>query len=68
MMANLTLKVEGMTCGHCKQSVERAVADIGGQAQVDLAAKQVSVTYDETAVKPDQIREAIEDQGFDVIS
>lgn len=66
-MTNVTWKVEGMTCGHCKQAVERAVEGTGATAQVDLAAKQVTISYDESKVKPEQIREAIEDQGYDVV-
>jgi len=62
----VTLKVEGMTCGHCKMSVEKAAKSVAGVtgAEVDLAAKQVKVTgsFDTTAVA-----KAIEDAGYSVV-
>ncbi|HEV7368306.1 heavy-metal-associated domain-containing protein [Arenibaculum sp.] len=61
----LKLKVDGMTCGHCAQTVTRAVEAVPAveRALVDLKAGEVSVEGDaeETAV-----RRAIEDAGYDV--
>ncbi|WP_265499877.1 heavy-metal-associated domain-containing protein [Paracoccus beibuensis] len=36
-------EVPDMTCSHCKAAVEKAIADAGGQAQVDLDRKRVTV-------------------------
>lgn len=66
-MANATLKVEGMTCGHCVSSVEKALVQAGASGKVDLASKKVSVQYDEAKVTLDSIKAAIEDQGYDVV-
>ncbi len=66
-MSNATLNVEGMSCGHCVSSVEKAVSSLGAVAKVDLAAKKVSVEYDENKVTLGAIKEAIEDQGYDVV-
>lgn len=65
-MKEITLKVDGMSCGHCVNAIEGAVKDLGATAKVDLAAKSVSVSYDETKLSLDAIKEAIEDQGYDV--
>jgi len=65
-MSQVTLKVEGMSCGHCVNSVEKAVAEVGATGKVDLAAKQVTVEYNEAIVKLATIVEAIEEQGYDV--
>ncbi|MDQ6421362.1 copper ion binding protein [Paenibacillus sp. LHD-117] len=65
-MANIVLKVEGMTCGHCVSSVEKAVGGLGASGQVNLAEKKVTVEYDESKVSLDAIKAAIEDQGYDV--
>lgn len=63
-----TLNVQGMTCGHCKASVEGALKKLDGvtAAEVDLTAGNVAVTYDEAIVTVDAMKEAIEDQGYDV--
>lgn len=66
-MANATLKVEGMSCGHCVNSVEKALKEIGASGKVDLAAKKVEVEYDDSVISQDAIKEAIEEQGYDVV-
>ena len=65
-MANVVLKVEGMSCGHCVSSVETAVSSVGASGKVNLAEKKVTVEYDESKVSLDAIKAAIEDQGYDV--
>lgn len=63
-----TLNVQGMTCGHCKMSVENALNELDGvsTAKVDLDAGKVEVNYDEAKVSLENMQEAIEDQGYDV--
>lgn len=65
-MQIVTLKVEGMSCGHCVNSVEGAVNKLGASGKVDLNAGSVTVDFDESKVTLDAIKEAIEDQGYDV--
>ncbi len=62
------LKVEGMTCGHCKAAVEGALGESTGvsEATADIDAGLVNVNYDESKISLDKIKEAIEDQGYDV--
>ncbi len=66
MMSNVTLNVSGMSCNHCVKAVEEAVKNAGASGQVDLQAGTVAVEYDEQKVNVDQIKAAIEDQGYDV--
>ncbi|MTV48926.1 copper chaperone CopZ [Heliobacillus mobilis] len=69
-MTDITLKVEGMSCGHCKAAVEKALNNLTGvsKAEVNLAAKEVAISFDGTQTSVDVIKEAIEDAGYDVIS
>jgi copper chaperone len=64
-MENVVLQVEGMSCGHCVNSVEGALKNLGTAAKVDLASNSVSVDFDESKVTLAAIKEAIEDQGYD---
>lgn len=64
---NTTLKVEGMSCGHCVNSVEGAIKKLGAEAKVDLASGSVAVSYDESKLGLSDIKTAIEDQGYDVV-
>jgi copper chaperone len=66
-MTNITLNVQSMSCGHCVNSVEGALKKLGTDAKVDLASNSVTVDYDETKVSVSAIKEAIEDQGYDVV-
>lgn len=66
-MSNVKLKVEGMSCGHCVNSIEGALKKIGATAKVDLNAKSVSVDFDEAKLSLAAIKETIEEQGYDVV-
>jgi len=66
-MEKVTLQVEGMSCNHCVNSVEGALKQLGASAQVDLSAKTVTVEYNESSTTLAAIKEAIEDQGYDVV-
>lgn len=63
----IVLKIEGMTCGHCKSSVEKALLKVPGvtQAEVDLANKQAVVigTADRSL-----LTKAIDEAGYRVIN
>ncbi|UOQ83957.1 copper chaperone CopZ [Gracilibacillus salinarum] len=67
-MGQKTLDVQGMTCGHCKMSVEGALNELDGvsAAEVNLKSGKVDVTFDESKVNVDAMKEAVEDQGYDV--
>ncbi|MFC5405939.1 copper ion binding protein [Cohnella soli] len=66
-MTQLTLKVEGMSCGHCVNSVEGALKQLGASAKVDLGNGSVTVDFDAARLSVDAIKTAIEDQGYDVV-
>lgn len=67
-MQTKTLDVRGMTCGHCKISVEGALKGLEGvfAAEVDLNSGKVKVTYDESKVSSENMKEVVEEQGYDV--
>lgn len=61
-----TLDIQGMTCGGCVRSVEKALAGVEGlrSAQVDLARGR-AVVEAETGSDPRRFLAAIEDAGYD---
>ena len=64
-MSETILKIEGMTCMHCKMSVEKALKGVLGvtSAEVDLATKQAVVAGSaDRAV----MAKAVADAGFKV--
>ncbi|MBH0169865.1 MULTISPECIES: copper chaperone CopZ [Fictibacillus] len=67
-METKTLNVEGMTCGHCKAAVTNALNELDGvkNVVVHLETGKVEVEVDSSKVTEAEMREAIEDQGYDV--
>ncbi len=61
------LTVEGMSCNHCVQSIEKALRNIHVKAKIDLANKTVSVEHDANKVGLNTIKETIEDQGYAIV-
>ena len=65
-MSTLTLKVPGMTCGHCEAAVKSEVGKVAGVSEVivDLATKLVTVigSDDRAAVEA-----AIDEAGFEAV-
>ncbi|MFC7395361.1 copper chaperone CopZ [Scopulibacillus cellulosilyticus] len=69
-MENTTLNVQGMTCGHCEAAVTSALKELNGvsDVKVHLSEGKVDVSFDSSKVSIDQMKEAIEDQGYDVVA
>lgn len=63
-----TLSVPGISCAHCKMSIEEAVSELAGidKVEVDIASRTVDLNFDEAAVGLDQIIHAIEEVGYEV--
>jgi copper chaperone len=63
------LLVEGMSCGHCKNAVEKAVGALPGirLAEVDLAEKTLAVEFDASKITLDKIKEIVDEEGYTVI-
>ncbi|PRA07720.1 MULTISPECIES: cation transporter [unclassified Paenibacillus] len=65
-MKNIVLNVQGMNCQHCVNSIEGALKEIGVSGKVNLSDDSVEATYDEHQVSLEQIKEVIEEQGYEV--
>ncbi len=65
-MDNTILKIDGMTCNHCKMRVEKALKAVPGvtNAQVDLAKKEAVVSG--SAAK-DVMSKAVVEAGYKVV-
>ena len=61
------LKVEGMSCNHCVNTIETNVGELAGVStvKVDLTNNEVAVEFDNAATL-DKIKETIGDQGYDL--
>lgn len=66
MMPETVLKIEGMTCMHCKMAVEKALKGVAGVTgvQVDLAKKEAIV---DGPAERAAIVKAIDEAGYKVV-
>ncbi|HEY7280795.1 MAG TPA: heavy metal-associated domain-containing protein [Actinomycetota bacterium] len=68
-MPDLIVQVDGMTCDHCNRAIEHSMGGIPGVVRVsaDFTNGRVAIRFEGT---PDEaaVREAIEDEGYDVVS
>lgn len=66
-MQNVTLKIDGMTCGGCVKSVTRVLSELDSVAQADVSLEkaQAVVSFDANKVQPAALVEAVEYAGFD---
>lgn len=67
-MATATLKVSGMSCGHCVKAVTQALEGVAGvrSAQVDLADARATVDYDESTTSLRALADAVGEEGYTV--
>lgn len=62
------LAVEGMTCGHCVQKIEKVLLGINGVVSVDvsLETNSVKATFDPERTTAYELKEAIRNTGYGV--
>lgn len=67
-MEHINLNVDGMTCGGCVKSVERALGHHQGvaNAKASLEGKSVALDFDPAVTSRDAISQTIRRAGFTV--
>ncbi|WP_406655509.1 heavy-metal-associated domain-containing protein [Methanolobus sp. ZRKC2] len=68
-MAEESISIEGMMCGHCQSTVDKAIRSVSGvqDVTVDLEGKQARVVYDPASVNLEMIKSAVTKAGYKVI-
>lgn len=61
------INIEGMTCNSCVQSIEKNIGELDGvnSISVSLTNKKADISYYPEKVSVEQLREAIDDMGFE---
>jgi copper chaperone len=59
-----SLKIDGMTCGHCVAAVRRALESVPGVqvADVQIGSAELNATADELPIQA--IKDAVADAGY----
>ena len=67
-MTTQTLSVPDISCDHCRRTIESALGHLPGvqATEVDVAARTVRVTYDETTLEQTTISATLAEEGYEV--
>jgi copper chaperone CopZ len=63
-MERLTLKIEGMSCGHCVARVDKALKKLDGVNVIRVDVGSAGILYDPAKTPLARIREALDDAGY----
>jgi copper chaperone len=66
-VSRLTLAIDGMTCQHCKMTVERALRGVDGvqDAQVSLEDARAEVEFDPGRATVEALVQAVDEEGYE---
>ena len=67
-MDRMTMKIDGMSCGHCVSQVTKALKGLEGVEVEQVRVGTATVSYDPSAASEAAIARAVEDQGYAVLS
>jgi len=64
------LKVSGMTCAMCVNTIEKSLSNLEGisDARVNLGKETASVEYDPSKLKLKDLEKAVTDSGYEVVN
>jgi copper chaperone len=60
-----TVRIKGMSCGHCVKAVDQALRKLSGIKDVKVTVGEAVITT-EGPLNEALVREAIKDEGFEV--
>lgn len=60
-----TLKINGMSCGHCTGSVKKALEGIPGLSQISVDLEGKKASFNNDGVAREDIRTTISNIGFE---
>lgn len=63
-MESMTLKIEGMSCGHCVARVEKTLKKLEGVEVRRVEIGSAEIVYEPGQTPFAQIREALDDAGY----
>ncbi len=63
----ITMKIEGMQCGHCSSRVKAALEKVAGVTAAEVSHESGVAVVKGESLDAAALRTAVEDQGFDVV-
>lgn len=66
-MAEMTVRIEGMSCQHCVARVKKALDALQGISRAEVSVGSASVDIDEAKIRREDVEAAIEKAGYKVV-
>ncbi len=66
-MAEINMKIDGMSCQHCVMSVKKAVDAVEGINSSEVSVGSAKILYDDIKTDRDAFVKAVQDAGYKVI-
>jgi copper chaperone len=63
-MRDLILHIDGMSCGHCLNAVNKALAGLPGVEAISVRIGRADLRYDEEQSDPARIAQAVSAAGY----
>ncbi len=64
-----SIRIDGMHCGGCVKSVEKALGAVPGVTSVSVSLETGTATVSASpSVSPGALKQAVEDAGYDVVA
>lgn len=64
-MEELTLEIEGMSCGHCVGQVTKALSQLDGVQVKTVKVGEARVAYDQREIAMADIARAVNEAGYE---
>jgi copper chaperone len=65
-MERVTMKIDGMSCGHCVSQVTKALKEVDGLEVEQVTVGTATVSFNPASTSEERITQAIEEQGYAV--
>ena len=66
-MAEITIRIDGMSCQHCVMRTKKAIDGLAGVTESDVSVGSATVKFDETKLKKEDIETAVEKAGYKIV-
>lgn len=63
-MRQITLHIDGMSCGHCLNAVSQALGRLPGVEIESVRMGRAELRYDDAVINPEAITSAVADAGY----
>lgn len=63
-MRQITLHIDGMSCGHCLNAVSQALGRLPGVEVESVRMGRAELRYDDSVITPEAITNAVADAGY----